>query len=90
MRKPRFKRDVYAALRTRLVRETELALALGFKFPDRNPRIPTVEVGKGVFSPDFAARYWRDVLGVDFDEIAGQYGLLTPQDDRYVPCSPLG
>ena len=88
MPRRRFQRNVYATLRRRIIRETEVALALGLKFPDRNPRIPVVEVGKGVFHPTFAARYWRDVLGMDEDEFTSRYSILAPQSDRYIIRSP--
>ncbi len=69
-RNGRFRWDVYARLRKRIIHETELALAIGLRFPERMPRIPTIEVGMGKFNPEFAARYWEEVLGVDEAETA--------------------
>jgi hypothetical protein len=56
-------RDTYAEMRRRVIRETELGLLIGLRFPDRMPRIPTVEVGKEVFDPKFAEAFWEDTLG---------------------------
>jgi len=55
----------YEVLRRRMVRETEVALLHWLRCPEEAPRIPTVEAGKGVFHPHFAARYWADRLGLD-------------------------
>ena len=71
-RNGRYRWDVYAALRKRIIHETELALALGLQFPERMPRIPTVEVGNGEFHPAFAAQYWQEVLGMDEAEFAAE------------------
>jgi hypothetical protein len=54
----------YATLRKRLIHETQVALHYGLRFPKRHPRIPTIEVGKGRFHPDFAARFWNEALGL--------------------------
>ena len=70
MRKPRFKKDAFAALRRRLIRETEIALAIGFRFPEKMPRIPTIEVGKGSFHPTFSEDFWKNALDIDEDDIA--------------------
>jgi hypothetical protein len=77
-RSGRFQWDVYGALRRRLIRETELALAIGMRFPDRTPRILTVEVGKEGFNPEFAAKYWQEVLDIDEVDLAPQE-LAHPQ-----------
>ena len=61
----RAKVDPYVALRQRMIRETEIALAVGFQFPERVQRIPTVEVGCGTFTPEFATKFWQDVLELD-------------------------
>ncbi len=66
----RFRVGSFDALRKRMIAETELALLIGLRFPDRMPRIPTMEVGPGRFHPDFAARYWSRTLGVDLVELA--------------------
>lgn len=61
----RIKEDFYARMRKRLVRETEAALLYGLTFPDRVPRIPTVQVGCGTFHPAFAAQWWCNTLELD-------------------------
>ncbi|UCC30588.1 MAG: hypothetical protein JSU86_20630 [Phycisphaerales bacterium] len=70
MRLRRFRVDSFDALRKRMIAETELALLVGLRFPDRMPRIPTMEVGSGRFHPDFATRYWSQTLEVDMAELA--------------------
>ena len=47
MRVRRFKGKAAAldAMQKRMIAETELALLIGLRFPDRMPRIPTMEVG---------------------------------------------
>ena len=55
--------DKYAALRERLIRETEVALYIGLYLPGRLSRIPTVAVGKDTFDTDFASAYWNHLLG---------------------------
>ena len=54
--------DRYGALRKRMIHETEVALLFGLRFPDRVPRIPIVEVGRGEFHPDFAKQFWAGLL----------------------------
>ena len=66
------------ALRLRMVRETEAALLLGLQHPELAPRIPTVEVGQGSFSPRFARDFWKRTL--DLDDSAE--GALDPQTGR--------
>ncbi len=61
------------ALRRRMIHETEAALLYGLQFPDRTPRIPRVEVGRGAFAPAFAARFWAQTLGLDETELATLY-----------------
>ena len=68
MRLCRFKVDKFGALRKRMIAETELALLVGLRFPERVPRIPTMEVGKGTFHPEFAARFWSQTLGIEMIE----------------------
>ncbi len=86
-RNGRFRWDVYAHLRKRILRETELALAVGMQFPGRMPRIPTVEAGKGEFQPAFAARFWEEVL--DLEDVgaatacAGANHTLLPGTHRW-------
>jgi len=59
----RTKRRKYADLRERLIKETELALFIGLRFPQRVPRIPAIEVGGRSFDPDFAQEFWDSLLG---------------------------
>jgi|GEM_PF-1591289 len=54
-------------MRLRMIRETEIALAIGLRFPDRAIRIPTMEVGVGSFDPTYADRFWADVLETECD-----------------------
>lgn len=56
--------EPYEAMRRRMIRETEVTLMYGLRFPGRIPRIPTVEVGKGSFDASFAALYWAEKLGL--------------------------
>ena len=65
-----FKYDPAAALRKRMIRETEVVLLFGLRFPKRLPRIPTVEVGKGSFDPEFAEQFWEEALGLDERQVA--------------------
>ncbi len=65
---PRRARSAYGALQGRMIEETELALLYGLRFPDRMPRIPTMEVGTGRFHPVFAANFWQEALELDEDE----------------------
>ena len=66
------------AVRRRLIHETEAALLYGLQFPDRTPRIPRIEVGKGRFDPAFAAYFWGRTLGIDDTAITA----LDPSDRR--------
>ncbi len=59
----RRKVESYELLHRRMIHETEVTLLYGLRFPKRVPRIPTAEVGKGVFDPVFAARYWAERVG---------------------------
>ncbi len=52
-------------MRNRLLRETEVILYFGLRFPGRIPRIPTVEVGGDRFDPDFSSQYWSHRLGLN-------------------------
>ncbi len=65
MRNRRFEYDPLEALRRRLIKETEIALMYGLRFPERMTRIPTVEVGHGCFDPAFAAHWWAQTLGLE-------------------------
>jgi len=64
--------------RRRIIHETEVALLYGLRFPDRAPRIPRVEAGRGAFAPAFAARFWARTLGLDGTDLAA----LDPSDRR--------
>jgi len=55
----------YEALRRRIIRETEAFLLYGIMHPQRTTRIPTIIVGTGRFHPAFAARFWRETLGIE-------------------------
>ena len=58
----KLKDQVYDRIRRRMIRETEIALIVGFMYPDRAIRIPTLEIGCGRFHPDYAARFWSELL----------------------------
>lgn len=57
----KLKDQLYDRVRRRMIRETEIALYIGFLYPDRAIRIPTVEVG-GELHPDYAAQFWSELL----------------------------
>ena len=76
----RFKEDPYVALRKRMIRETEVALAVGFQFPERARRIPVVEVGRGTFTPAFATEFWQEVLELDEAAMEALRQLPTMED----------
>ncbi len=59
----RGKKQSHVDLRQRLIRETELALYIGLRFPERVPRIPFVKIGTGSFDPQVAEEYWENMLG---------------------------
>jgi hypothetical protein len=79
----------YGELRKRLIRETELGLLIGLRFPERIPRIPTVQVGKGSFDPVFAQMFWEETLG-DMSALARfarrNPHLMSPYED---PAPPM-
>ena len=63
--------ESYDQMRKRLVHETEVALLYGLRFPQRMPRIPTMEVSQGRFEPGFAQRSWELALDLrDSEEFA--------------------
>lgn len=70
--------DPYKAMRRRMIRETELALLAGLQHAERMPRIPTMEVGIGMFRPDFAARFWAETLGMEPEELARLEAATEP------------
>ena len=63
-RRGKRKPQLYEAAR-RMIRETELALLVGLRHPERATWIPTIEVGTGEFDSGFADRFWNDVLHLD-------------------------
>jgi hypothetical protein len=63
-----------------MIAETEVALLYGLRFPERMPRIPSIEVGVGSFHPDYAAQFWSGALGLNDHELAALSG--RPPDDR--------
>ena len=65
MRCRSFTLDPFTVMRKRMLRETEVALLYGLRFPNRIPRIPVMEVGRGEWHPLFAERFWREALGID-------------------------
>lgn len=73
MRLPRFQVDKFGVLRKRMIAETEIALLFGLRFPERLPRIPTMEVGTGQFRREFAAQFWSEALGLEANECAALY-----------------
>lgn len=68
-RRKGLKRVSLTAWHDRLIAETELALFVGLRFPQRVPRIPTLEVGTGEFDPQFSLRFWSETLGIDEAEL---------------------
>lgn len=58
----KLKDQVYDRIRRRMIRETEIALSVGLMYPDRAIRIPTLEIGRGAFHPDYTARFWSELL----------------------------
>ena len=80
MRLFRSKVDSYAAMRRQMIAETELAVLIGLRFPDRMPRIPMMEVGQGMFHPKFAADFWAEVLGIDAGELAALEAAYGQRD----------
>jgi hypothetical protein len=54
--------DPYRQMRERIIRETEQALTEALLHPERAVRIPTVVVGRAVFTPQYAQAFWSSVL----------------------------
>lgn len=65
MRVHRGSAATFATLRKRMIAETELALVIGLRFPERMPRIPTVRAGEDTFPAELAAQFWAEALGID-------------------------
>ncbi len=66
----RGRRQSLDVVRRRIIRETEAALLYGLQFPESAVRIPTVEIGRGIFDSTFAAHFWSRTLGLDEMELA--------------------
>ena len=62
------KPDTFDPLRQKMIRETELGLTFGLRFPDQVPRIPTIEVGAAAFAPFLVEHYWIERLELDRQE----------------------
>ena len=69
-RRFRLRRDSFDTVRRRMIAETELALLIGLRFPERSRRIPTIEAGRGVFHRRVAEQFWSEALGIDLSELA--------------------
>ena len=55
--------DFYRETRKRMIRETEAYLTDSLRHPERAMRIPSIRVGHGVFTRQFAGAFWTEVLG---------------------------
>jgi hypothetical protein len=73
--------DRFAAIRRRMIFETEIGLLVGLRFPERARRIPTLRVGTGSFDPRYARAFWEETLG-DLSEVEQ---LAKRHDDIYDP-----
>lgn len=73
--------DKFAALRRRMISETEIGLLIGMRFPEKSPRIPTIEVGTGSFDPDYARAYWERRLG----DLSALEEFAERHDELYDP-----
>jgi hypothetical protein len=60
-------RDLYRGLRRRILAETEQFLNHCLLHPEKMVRIPRIRVGAGSFSPEFARRFWAQVLSEDVE-----------------------
>jgi len=56
--------ELYREVRLRMIRETEEFLEEWLESPDGCPRIPTMIVGRGSFTPRFAEAFWNQALGL--------------------------
>ncbi|HOB74017.1 MAG TPA: hypothetical protein PKG54_05770 [Phycisphaerae bacterium] len=52
----------WAAIRQRMLRETEAFLEEGLRHPDRYRRIPAIPVGSGEFPRGFGDVFWSQML----------------------------
>ena len=50
--------DPYREMRERIINETERYLEELLRHPERAVRIPTVVVGRSVFTPQYARAFW--------------------------------
>ncbi len=73
--------DKFAAIRRRMIAETEIGLLIGLRFPERIRRIPIIESGTGSFDPRFAKAFWEETLG-DLSEVQR---LAKRNDDLHDP-----
>ncbi len=78
MNPSRMETDLLGPVRRRMIEETELAMLYGLCFPERHPRIPTMEAGTRRFNPAYAAEFWSSALGVELrpDTPAGFHSRL--------------
>ncbi len=56
--------DFYREVRRRMIRETEEYLTDSLRHLERAVRIPSIKVGHGVFTRQFAGAFWTQVLGL--------------------------
>jgi len=54
--------DLWRQIRRRLLTETSLFLSTALERPELGVSIPMIPVGRGRFSPAFAADFWLRVL----------------------------
>ncbi|MCP4247157.1 MAG: hypothetical protein GY778_08915 [bacterium] len=64
--------ELYQQLRRHMIRETEEFLEASLRQPNHQVRIPTIEVGRGRFTPRFAREFWQEMLG------------LSPEPDSWI------
>ena len=55
--------ESWAAIRARMLRETERFLEEALRHPERQVVIPAVPLGSGCFPRGFAQAFWAQVLG---------------------------
>ena len=82
MRFGRLSFDSFAAVRRRMIRETEEALLAALVSKERVPPIPMMEVGYGKFRPEFAEMYWKHTLGLTDEQWAAYQ--RRPGDDSQI------
>ncbi len=84
----RFNVDPLTTFRRRLIAETELALLVGWAFPERIRRIPIMEVHAGRFHPQFAIRFWEQALDMDLSTCASTGKRLANYHHGLMPAEP--